>query len=96
MIVSLETFYLIGNFWGTFRQRSNHSAQSSEGEGGEGHASENRRAAVQRRATATAGAQWTPSSWTHQHRCWQGHPAATGLLKWSVRISAAGLFTPQK
>ncbi len=64
-----------------FRQCSHHSAQSSEGEGGEGHASESRSAAVQRRHAATAaaaGTQRTPSSRTRQQRGRQGHPAAAG------------------
>ena len=60
------------------RECGHHVAQSSEGEGGEGHASEDGSAATQPRAAAaaaattttaaatTAGTQRTSSSWTHQ------------------------------
>lgn len=60
-----------------FRQCCHHSAQSSEGEGGEGHASENGSAAARPRRAAAARAKRTPSR-THELRRWQGHPAATG------------------
>jgi len=62
------------------RQRGHHAAQSAEGEGGEGHASENWTADEQQRAAAAAGAQWSPSSRTHQQRGRQGYPSAPGEL----------------
>lgn len=46
------------------RECGHHPAQPSEGEGGEGYASESGAAAREQRTPA--GAQWTSSSWTHQ------------------------------
>jgi len=60
-----------------FRQCSHHSAQPSEGEGGEGHAPEDGPAAEQQR-DAAAGTQRTAPSHTHQQRGRKGHPAAPG------------------
>ncbi|KAM3603734.1 uncharacterized protein V6R79_001331 [Siganus canaliculatus] len=62
-----------------FRKCGHHSAQSLEGEGGEGHASKGRSAAVQPRRAAAAGAQRPPASRTHQQRGWQSHSAAPGV-----------------
>lgn len=59
------------------RQRGHHAAQSPEGEGGEGHASEDGSAAGQPGVTA-AGAQRTPPTRTRQQRGREGHAAATG------------------